>query len=161
VIIRPGGAADREAVAHLFRRISSESYYQRFQTARGPAPNPGLLDRVLPVRPDAGSLLVFDTSGELVGHGMWVRLDETRAGEIALVVADSHQRRGIGTALARALTDELAVRGIEQVRVLTSPGNRAVRGLLARAAPTATPSYEEGMTTWTFPASSSPSAAVA
>ena len=75
MIIRAGGAADRDALAGLFGTISAESYYQRFQTARGPAPNPGLLDRLLPVRPDAGSLLVFDGCRQLVAHGMWVRVD--------------------------------------------------------------------------------------
>ena len=161
MIIRPGGAADRDAVADLFSAISAESFYQRFQTARGPAPSPALLDRLLPVRPDAGSLLVFDGCRQLVAHGMWVRVDVPRAAEIALVVTDSLQRQGIGTMLVRALTDELARRGIEQAQAVSSPGNRAVRRMLARAVPTAAASYEQGLTTWTFSTSRLPDAAVA
>ena len=117
MIIRPGVAADRDAVADLFRRISAESFYQRFQTARGPAPSPGLVDRLLPLSPDAGSLLVFDGCRQLVGHGMWVRVDVPRAAEIALVVTDSHQRRGIGKELIRR-THEAA--GLHTTLILLS-----------------------------------------
>ena len=87
---------------------------------------------------------------------MWVRVDLPRAAEIALVVTDSHQRQGIGTTLVRALTDELARRGIEQAQAVSSPGNRAVRRMLARAVPAAAPSYEQGLTTWTFSTSRLP-----
>ena len=74
--------------------------------------------------------------------------------EIALVVADTHQRRGIGTALASAVTDDLVAHGVSDIEVFSGSDNRAVARMLARAAPDARRELGGSTTTWRFRARS-------
>ena len=67
-----------------------------------------------------------------------MRLGPSRAAEIALVVADGHQRQGIGTVLAeRLLADLPAPAGSSRIEVFSESGNRAVARMVARRAPDA------------------------
>ena len=68
------------------------------------------------------------------------------------MVADTHQRRGIGTALASALTDDLVAHGVADIEVFSGSDNRAVARMLARAAPDARRELDGSTTTWKFPA---------
>ena len=96
-----------------------------------------------------GALLGF-VDGLLVGHGLWVRGGESSVAEIAVVVADTHQRRGVGTALASAVTDDLVTHGVTDVEVFSASDNRAVARMVARAAPDARRELDGPTTTWTF-----------
>lgn len=133
---RTATAADADALAGLLAGLSPDSAYLRFQTAIGGAPSPKLVRALLPDGVRGRALLGY-VGETLVAHGLWVRVGPTRAAEIALVVADTHQQQGIGSALAAALLDDLAVRGIERVEVFSAAGNRAVTRMLARSAPDA------------------------
>ena len=136
VAFRAATAADAPALTGLLAGLSPDSAYLRFQTSIGPAPSPSLVRALLPDGVRGTALLGF-LGNELVAHGLWVRVGPTRAAEIALVVADGHQRQGIGSALAVALVDDLARRGIERVEVYAGAGNRAVATMVARSAPDA------------------------
>jgi GNAT superfamily N-acetyltransferase len=74
---------------------------------------------------------------DLVAHGVWVRVGPSRAAELALVVTDSHQRRGIGAELAERLVAAAGARGIERIEAFSESGNRAVARMVARGAPDA------------------------
>ena len=134
VAFRAATAADAPALAGLLAALSPDSTYLRFQTAIGPSPSPALVRALLPDGVRGTALLGF-VGEDLVAHGLWVRVGPSRAAEIALVVADGHQQQGIGSALAAALLDDLAARGIERVEVYAGAGNRAVARMLARSAP--------------------------
>ena len=136
VAFRAATPADAPALAALLAGLSPDSAYLRFQTAIGPAPSPALVRGLLPDGVRGTALLGF-CGDDLVAHGLWVRLGPTRTAEIALVVADEHQRGGLGSALASALLDDLAAHGIERVEVYAGAGNRAVARMMARAAPDA------------------------
>jgi len=148
--------ADRARLAELLAGLSPASAYQRFLTGRS-APTQGLLTALLPERPAGGAVLAF-LGTELVGHGLWARLPDAAAAEIAVVVADRHQRRGIGTALARAVLDDLVSQGVGHVEVFSSTDNRAVARMIARQAPGARRELDGPTTTWSFPAPSGSSA---
>ena len=81
---------------------------------------------------------------------MWVRVGAAPVAEIALVVADSHQGQGIGTALADALIADLAARGIERVEVFASATNEAVARMVARQAPDAVRERDGATVTYAF-----------
>ncbi|HRI95728.1 MAG TPA: GNAT family N-acetyltransferase, partial [Nocardioides sp.] len=72
--------------------------------------------------------------------------------EIAIVVAHVHQRRGVGTALARAVIDDLVAHGVEDIEVFSSTDNRAVARMVARAAPDARRELDGPTATYTFAA---------
>ena len=134
LVIRPAGPGDREPLARLLAGLSPESSYSRFLTGSAATVRRTLLDALLPTEPAAGALLGF-VDGEPVAHALWVRLRPPDAAEIAVVVADLHQRRGIGSALVRALATEVAKRGIERIQVVSSSTNRAVARMVQRGAP--------------------------
>ena len=123
--IRAATAADREQLADFVSGLSPTSAYQRFLTGLGGAPSPRLLTALLPELPAGGALLAF-LDGELVGHGLWARLSDPSVAEIAFVVSDRYQRRGIGTALMRAVTEDLVTEGVADIEVFSSTDNRAV-----------------------------------
>ena len=148
--IRVATAADRGAVGDLLSRLSPDSSYQRFLTDRTD-PSPRLLTALLPEGPRGGALLAF-VGDELVGHGLWVRVRDGSVAEIAIVVADAYQRRGIGTALASAVTDDLVAHGVADIEVFSGSENRAVGRMVSRAAPDARREMEGPTTTWTFTA---------
>lgn len=144
---RPASRDDREPLAAFLVGLSAETAYLRFLTGQRGAPPPRLVAGLLPEEPRGGAL--FGLLGDdLVAHGLWVATDEPGTAEIALVVADAHQRRGIGSRLARALAVEVAARGLEAVRMLTVASNRAVPRMIARLAPAAT--HELDGTTLTY-----------
>jgi GNAT superfamily N-acetyltransferase len=149
VRLRAARPDDREAVAELLRGLSAESSYRRFQTGIGPAPSAAMLDALLPDCLRGGAVLAY-VGRSLVGHGVWVRAGATPVAEIGVVVADGHQGRGIGTALARALFDDLAARGIERVEVFASATNAPVVRMVARQAPDAVRERDGATVTYTF-----------
>ncbi len=151
--IRVAAPADRAEVARLLTRLSPDAAYRRFLTGMASEPSPRLLNALLPEPPVGGALLGF-LGQELVGHGLWVRLTDPTVAEIALVVADRHQRRGVGTALARAVTDDLIAHGVTDIEVFSSADNAAVARMVARRAPDARRELDGATTTYTFRARS-------
>ncbi len=150
--ITVAGPADAAVLGALVSDLSPASFHQRFLTAPAPTPSRRLLAALLPQRPQGAALLAW-LDGDLVGHGLWVRLGDRSAAEIALVVSDGHQRRGIGTALARAITADLVAHGVDDIEVFSSSGNRAVARMVARAAPGARRELDGPTTTYTYRAS--------
>lgn len=131
---RCGTPRDRDALAALLAGLSPESAYARFLTAVGSGLPRAVVEALLPDGLRGAAVLGFDGDA-LVAHGVWVRLGPSRTAEVALVVADSHQRRGIGTALADRLVAAAAARGIERIEAFSEGGNRAVARMVARGAP--------------------------
>ncbi|QIG43529.1 GNAT family N-acetyltransferase [Nocardioides anomalus] len=115
-------------------------------------PSRRVLDALL-VEPPRGRALLAFAGSELAGHGLWARLDATTA-ELALVVADRFHRLGVGTALARALTEDLLAHGVTDVEVFATTSNRAVARMVSAAAPDALRDLDGPTSTWTFAARS-------
>lgn len=149
VRIRAARPTDRAALVRLLRALSDESVYRRFQTALGPAPRPVVLDALLPEGPQGSAVLAYDGT-VVVGHGVWRRAGTLPVAEIGLVVADSHQGRGIGTAMAEALLADLAARGVGRVEVFATATNEAVARMVARRAPDAERERDGATLTYTF-----------
>ena len=147
--ISVAGPGDAEVLSAFLTRLSPASFHQRFLTGPSPTPSRRLLAALLPEPPKGRALLAW-LDGELVGHALWVRLGERPAAEIALVVSDQHQRRGIGTALALAVTADLVAHGVEDIEVFSSSGNRAVARMVTRAAPDARRELDGPTTTYTY-----------
>jgi GNAT superfamily N-acetyltransferase len=145
--LRRAGPEDADLLDGLLRRLSPDSAYLRFQTGIGALPSPALVRALLP---DEGALLGF-VDGEVVAHGLWVRAG--RAAEIALVVADDHQRGGIGTTIAQALIDDVAAHGITRIEAFSGAGNAAVARMVAHQAPNALRVLDGATVTYTFSSS--------
>ncbi|OOC54596.1 MULTISPECIES: GNAT family N-acetyltransferase [Nocardiopsis] len=134
---------DAPALSDLHRRCSAETVHNRYFAGVNEL-SPHLL-RVF-CDSERGLTLMVRPPGEeepiALGHLMYTI--DPGVGEIALLVEDSWQRRGVGTALARALTVTAADWGLAEVRAETMPTNsgmmRIMRGLGASARPQGTAS---------------------
>jgi GNAT superfamily N-acetyltransferase len=147
--LRAAAADDRARLGEFVSGLSLDSTYARFLTGMGGPPSERLLSALLPERPAGGAVVAF-LDGELVGHALWARLPDQSVAEIAVVVADRHQRRGIGTALAAAVTDDLVDHGVCDVEVFATSDNRAVARMVTRAAPDARRELDGPTTTYSF-----------
>lgn len=144
--IRRAEPSDRRDVADLLRGLSLESVYRRSQSGLGPGPSDALLDDLLPDGPQGAAVLAH-RGRRLVGHGVWHRADAATAAEIGVVVADAHQREGIGTALAEVLLADVSTRNLKRVELCVAATNEAVTRMVSRLAPQALREYDGGTVT--------------
>jgi GNAT superfamily N-acetyltransferase len=107
--------ADEELLQDLFYRLSDESTYQRFMMHKKRHPHEELLDLV-DVDQESSMALVATVegteSGELVAMARYDVDPATRYGDVALVVLDAWQSKGVGTALFRRLAELARSRGV-------------------------------------------------
>lgn len=129
--IRPIRPADADALRAFHARLSPETTRRRFLVF-----HPDLSEAEVAwfttvdhVRREA---LVAVAGAEIVGVARYDRLGP-RDAEVAIVVADDWQRRGIGTRLLAALCDRAAAAGVAELVADTLPENVAIVRLLTRA----------------------------
>jgi GNAT superfamily N-acetyltransferase len=129
--MRPIEPDDKALLAAGVGRLSPESAYGRFLTGKSRL-TPAELRYLTEIdHRDHIAFLVLDELGDLVAVGRIVR-DARRAdtGEIALVVADCWQRRGIGRVLANRLTQAMGVARVSGTMLATNRAAYAImRGL--------------------------------
>jgi GNAT superfamily N-acetyltransferase len=139
-MLRPG---DRAAFLAGFEALSPESRYLRFFTAMPRLPDAALQRLLNTDGTDHAALAAWCRSGvdTIVGVARFIRL---RTGgdtaEVAVVVVDHMQRRGIARLLLAHLADAARERGIRRFRAEVLSANHAVRALvhdLAKATPVA------------------------
>jgi GNAT superfamily N-acetyltransferase len=130
--VRPIRPADAPLLEAGLARLSPQSVYQRFLS-----PKPRLSRRELRYLTEVDgvmhhALVALDADGDLVAVGRWVRdADRPEEAEIAIVVADCLQRRGVGRGLGLALADAACAHGVRRFTATILPGNRAAERLLA------------------------------
>lgn len=129
--IRPMHADDAEALVRFHRRLSLETVRSRFFSVH-PELSPREVERFTHVDHDAREAIVALVNGELIAVARYERLPATDAAEVAFVVADAWQGRGLGSALFQVLADRARSAGIRRFTAETLVGNRrmlAVFGL--------------------------------
>ncbi|HEY7324579.1 MAG TPA: GNAT family N-acetyltransferase [Streptosporangiaceae bacterium] len=136
--LRQAGPADSDAIREFVCGLSLRTQRLRFFAAVAP-PSTGLLRALCGVTGRADILLVTDSDGTMIAHGMAAdaHAREGLESSIGLVVADGWQRRGIGTQLLRALMIRAARRGVGSLVLEVLPDNHVMRGIIARQWPDA------------------------
>jgi RimJ/RimL family protein N-acetyltransferase len=135
ILLRRITPEDKDALVAGLGRLSERSVYQRFL-----APKPRLNSSELRYLTEVdfvdhyALVAVLTRSPEVVvGVGRWVRSTETPTdAEIAIVVADDVQGRGVGTQLGQALAETARARGIERFTASMLPSNQAAHRLFAK-----------------------------
>ncbi|WP_160050454.1 GNAT family N-acetyltransferase [Nocardiopsis sp. FR4] len=121
--------ADTPALSDLHRRCSAETVRSRYFAGMDEL-SPHML-RVF-CDPERGLTLAVRPAGEeepvALGHLMYTL--EPGVGEVAFLVEDAWQRRGVGTALARALTATAADWGLAEVRAETTLANAGMMRIM-------------------------------
>ena len=156
VAVRRSRTDDLEGFETFVAGLSVETSTRRFftPTNRLPSSSARLLIANDPTR---GSFLVWDAE-RVIAHGCWAAVSP-QAAEMALVVGDGAQRRGIGRKLTRALLRDMRDAGYRQMEMVVEPDNRAVVDLIMRSWPDSRPRSEEGLLTFVTPVPAQRSAA--
>lgn len=127
VNFRPGGPADLSAVSEMHTRCGGQSLYRRYLAGtRGPSDRQ--LTRLL--TPARGCALVAETDGQVIA--MANLIGEGDVAEVALLVEDVWQRRGIGTALLRRLVAMAAPSGFRALTLHTHADNGPMLSTMRR-----------------------------
>jgi len=113
VRIRPLSPGDEEGLREMLSRLSRETIHKRFHLPMPHVPE-WMLAYLTDVDHYAKEALVAQVGDEMVGHAMYAR-QEAREAEMAIVVEDRWQSRGIGRLLLGCLTEEARRRGIESL----------------------------------------------
>ncbi len=141
--IRPIQPSDREALARFHESLSAETVYYRFF-----APYPRLtdkdLDRFTTVDHTDRVAFVAVMAGEIIGVGRYDRIDRAEA-EIAFVISDDHQGRGLGSILLEHLAAAARERGITRFVAEVLPSNRRMLATFEEAGYKPTQAMDEGV----------------
>jgi RimJ/RimL family protein N-acetyltransferase len=133
--LRPIRPEDAPRLVDLYGRLSQHTAYQRFFS---------LMKRLPPdwarflATVDYRSRLALVTecgppdAPELIGVGRYEPTGDTDTAEIAFVVQDGFQNRGVGTILLRQLVEAAEARGIRRFRAFVLADNRRMLDLLTR-----------------------------
>lgn len=138
-LLQPG---DSELIRGFFRRLSSETVYRRFLSPVT-APNDALLKRLVDIdHCDREALIAFDPQG-IVGVARYgTGHDESH--DVAVVVADEWQGRGLGTLLMRRLAHIARLRGIASFHATMLGDNIRAQSLVRALSSRTTMRFEAG-----------------
>jgi acyl-CoA synthetase (NDP forming)/RimJ/RimL family protein N-acetyltransferase len=150
VHLRPIRPDDAEGLVGIMDRSSDQTRYYRFF-----GPMKRLSDRDLHrfthVDHDSRVAFVLVLGDALVGVGRYDRYPGTDDAEVAFLIEDAHQGRGLGSVLLEHLAAAARERGIQNfVAEVLAQNNRMVRVFLD-AGYTPERSYEDGVVHLTFP----------
>jgi GNAT superfamily N-acetyltransferase len=137
VEIRPLRADDKAGLAAGFERLSELSRYRRFLSPTTRLTNGQLAYLTELDHHDHEALVAIDPANRHgLGVARYVRSrDDPREAEFAVAVADDWQRRGLGTALLRALAARAREEGITRFTGLVQAENRSIQALLRTLGP--------------------------
>jgi ribosomal protein S18 acetylase RimI-like enzyme len=147
--IRPARPSDHDAIRDFLVGLSLRTRYLRFFAGVVPA-TPAMLRRLTggaptPAAPGAGGgehvdALLATEDDVIIGHAMATDTREpsgSRVTEIGVVVADARQRRGVGSALTRALASRAQARGATVILMDVLAENRDMLAMITNHFPAA------------------------
>jgi GNAT superfamily N-acetyltransferase len=111
--VRPVRVEDRDELASLHGRMSHESQYLRYFSARRSLPPSELLREVTVDYRDRMAFVAF-VQGRVAAYACYVRREGDDAAEIAFQVEDAQQGRGLGTLLLERLAAYAHERGLHR-----------------------------------------------
>jgi RimJ/RimL family protein N-acetyltransferase len=135
--------SDGEALLRLWFRLSPETIRRRFFSPLR-RPEQARPERLLDVDHRDREAVVALVDDEIVGVARYARRPGSDSAEIAVVVADAWQRRGIATRMLAALAARARCEGVRRFTATAQGDNRAVVGLLRQVFPGGRMRFEGG-----------------
>ncbi|NRQ31082.1 GNAT family N-acetyltransferase [Nonomuraea sp. NN258] len=146
--VRPIRPADADRLRSFYSRLSDESIYFRFF-----GPRPRLSDKEVERFTNVDYVnrvaLIATLGAEMVAVIRYDRVEPGEA-EVAFLVEDAHQGRGVASILLEHLAATARERGIERFVADVLPANMRMMGLLRQAGYTAQSSFEDGVVRMTL-----------
>ncbi len=148
--LRPIRPADADALTALYDRLSPESAYQRFFTVMQRLP-PDWARILASVDHDRRAAIVaVGPEDDLVGVARYGCEPGSDEAEIALVVQDGWQGRGLGTDLLTAVLDHGASRGLTRFRAYVLATNHRMLRQIEKVGVVGERSLDQGVATLRF-----------
>jgi RimJ/RimL family protein N-acetyltransferase len=151
VHIRPIRPEDDRVLVELFSRLSPETVYQRFFSAL-PELSPGMARHLADAHETNRQAMAAEVDSEVVAVARYESTSELGVVELALVVADAWQNRGLGRILLRAILRAAEANGIHRFRADVLAENRRMLRLLATEGEIYDRKTEAGVSTLLFTA---------
>jgi acetyltransferase len=151
VLLRDARPEDCAAVREFLSGLSLDSAYRRFFTGIGSPPSGALVRRLVEADPDRRTVVLAVAGAEVVGVADTTLVDDGRAVELGVVLADRWQRRGLGWQLCAAALVPALIRGVPVLRAHTLPENARVAKSLRRRWPDGAPRFTDGTLVWELP----------
>jgi GNAT superfamily N-acetyltransferase len=134
--------SDANLLRLFFLRLSSETVYRRFLAPIRPPAN-ALLEKLVDIdHYDREALIALDERG-IVGVARYGTVGTVH--DIAVVVADDWQGRGVGALLLRRLANIARARGITTFHATMLGDNRRAQSLVLGLSPKARMRFEGGL----------------
>ena len=152
VRMRPIRPDDEPRLVALYEHLSQDTRYQRFFSVMRRLP-PDWAHFLANVDYQRRFALVAEAPGDadtLIAVARYEPGDEPDTVEVALVVQDAWQGRGLGTVLFRELLDAAEANGLRRFRAWVLADNRRMLGLIARLADVQQRAFEQGVLDLTF-----------
>jgi RimJ/RimL family protein N-acetyltransferase len=148
--IRPIRPDDVAGLERFHGRLSFDTVYRRFFGGH-PHLSPGEAEHFCTVDSIDRFALVAVVNGQIVGVARMERIKPAPTAEVAFVVADNFQHRGLGRLLAQRLAAAGRERGVQQFVADTLPDNQPMLRLLPDAGFEVTVAMVDGVARITCP----------
>jgi acyl-CoA synthetase (NDP forming)/RimJ/RimL family protein N-acetyltransferase len=155
VHVRPIHPDDRDRLVDLHSRLSDRTIYYRFFSPH-PRLTPREVERFTTVDHEDRVALVALLDDRFVAVARYDRTPGTTEAEVAFVVADEHQGRGVATLLLEHLAAAARERGITRFFAETLPDNRAMQGVFKAAGWKSAARWADGLVHVEFPIDPTP-----
>jgi GNAT superfamily N-acetyltransferase len=130
LVLRQGRPGDADAVFALHDRCSMTTLFQRYHTGVRTVPRRWLHRLLVPPR---GVSLLAVSGREVVGLGQLIAAPGGESAEVSLLVEDSWQRNGLGTALMARLAVIARARGHRELTAVCLPSQDTIARTATRA----------------------------
>ena len=157
VHVRPIRPDDQDALVAFHGRLSPHTIYRRFFSPRPVLP-PKDVHRFTNVDYHDRMALIAEIGGEMAGVARYDRQGAPDEAEVAFVIEDRHQGRGLGSLLLEHLAAAARERGFEYFVAETLAENRSMLGVFRDAGFVAERRFEDGLVHLRFPIAQTPEA---
>ena len=150
VHVRPIRPEDEDELVAFHSRLSPQTIYRRFFSPRPVLP-PKDVHRFTNVDYRHRMALIALINDEMAGVARYDRKADTDEAEVAFVIEDRHQGRGLGSLLLEHLAAAARERGVQTFFAETMADNRAMLGVFRDAGFDARRTFEDGLVHLEFP----------
>ena len=149
--LRPIRPDDGDRLLRFYAGVSDDSKYMRFFAPR-PTLTPREVEHLTSVDFVHRVAFIALLGEEMVGVARYevVRSTPVRTAEVAFLVQDAHQGRGVGSVLLEHLAAAARERGVERFVADVLPANRRMVGVFRDAGYALNRSYDDGVITLVF-----------
>ena len=135
MLVRPVRMTDEELLQDLFYRLSNDSTYKRFMGHKKAHPHEEMAALVdLDAEDSVGIVVCADDEGrQIVGMARYDVDPATNLADIAFVVQDEWQGRGVGTLLMKTMAEIGRARGLDGFTADVLAGNKSMMMVFHRS----------------------------